>query len=276
MFRSILILSCTLMAFVGVGQIRNGDFENVTSISNGLADFHEWNECSVSIDSNAYSGNVALAISQYCTGIELNPGGIDQMIFPVDSTSFDTAGAIYMYVNIPNVPDSSTYFGAYIVGHGTFPRESVGVFMTVEQTSGYQLWWAPYNFSYRPDSLELHITNGNGTYIGGGGISDTILVDSIYFGAYRAPLPYIGIKEIEVPQVHIYPVPVGDVLRWKVESEDRVERIQVLSANGQPLQSEDHPETDYIRVTHLLPGVYFLRMEMTDGSIYHSRFIKIE
>lgn len=267
-------LLALLICFQSYAQVRNGDFETSSTFSNGSANLDEWLECSIYLDSNAYSGEVAAAITQFCPALEANPGYMEQFLVPTDSSTFDSAGAIYMYVNIEKQVDTSTWFGVRIDGYGGSPREYTIEYLDMQVTSGYELWWAPYQFSYRPDSLLLLIASGNSSYFGGGGLPDTVLIDSVHYGPYRTAKPF-SITSAEAPaHIKVYPVPSQNFIQWEFASSLTLEKGSVLDSHGQVVQDLDVSQNK-VYLQHLPGGVYILRFELENGEIIYQRFLHL-
>jgi len=82
----------------------------------------------------------------------------------------------------------------------------------------------------------------------------------------------VNLEEVRSPELLIFPNPAREVLNIVVEGNVAVQQVQVLDVSGKVvLQSAVLDNT--LNVSRLIPGVYFLRLQM-GNEVKHHRFVK--
>ena len=69
----------------------------------------------------------------------------------------------------------------------------------------------------------------------------------------------------------VFPNPVENVLN--IKAGDEINRIRISNMNGIKLLEQNHCEHG-VNVANLLPGMYFLTVELMNGELFNGHFIK--
>ena len=98
------------------------------------------------------------------------------------------------------------------------------------------------------NAIQLKFTGGNGS-------STRIYVDNIYFWKGQP----VGIEELAVTELRVYPNPTTDV--WKVKSDQRIDVVEVLDIQGKVVYSAAvNAKNATIDAAGFENGIYFMRL----------------
>lgn len=266
--KSVIFLTLVLFALEVKAQVvKNHSFEQWNFALNHPTG---WMADGIRPSTSAISGNYSAALNQFGQGLEPEAGFVQQWIQPIPGDSvMDSIGAVYMFVDIPRVIDTSTALYARVESYGFFPRESVLLKCPFRLTNGFQSWWIPYHFSKKPDSLLISIGNLNTCCLNGAGLTDTIWVDSIYVGQYQSALS-LEEKLVEHRSVQTYPNPATDFLNIQLLSRTSIEQWEIVDNRGvSVLRGTNLVGID---VSHLPAGSYIWKGQ-NQGEVLLSPFI---